>query len=141
MAGLEEIRSAIKTTLEANISGLHVYNTVPEAANVLPCVVVIPFTTDFAQAMGRGLDQYILDLLVLVSTSETDLRQDELDTYVTGNGTSSIRHTIFSNRTLGLSSTDAFVSDMTEYGMRFPVAEIEHVGARLKLTVHTIGTA
>jgi hypothetical protein len=141
MASLEQLREATKTTLEAGITGLHVYNTVPDAPNVLPCVIVIPFTTDFAQAMGRGLDEYVFDLLVLVSTSETDIRQDELDSYVTGAGSSSIRQVISNNKTLGLTNTDAYVSEMTEYGMRFPAAEVEHIGARLKMIVHTIGTS
>lgn len=141
MASLDDVRGAIKTTIEANISTLHAYKYVPEAANVLPCVVIIPFTSDFAQAMGRGLDEWVFDLLVLVSASDDLVRQAELDSYVTGGGSSSIRQMIFNNRTLGLTSTDAYVSEMTEYGMRFPAAEIDHIGARLKLIVHTIGTS
>jgi hypothetical protein len=33
------------------------------------------------------------------------------------------------------------VSELTEYGMRFPAAEIDHVGARLKLIIYTVGTS
>jgi len=141
MASVDQIRGAIKTTLEANITSLHGYKYVPEAAHVLPAVVIIPFTADFAQAMGRGLDEWIFDLLVLVSASDDQVRQAELDSYVTGAGTNSIREVIFNNRTLGLANTDAYVSEMTEYGMRFPVSEIEHIGARLKIIVRTIGTS
>lgn len=141
MADLDDIRDAIASTITTNITSLHGYGTVPDAANVLPAIVVIPFTADFTQAMGRGLDEWIFDVLVLVSTSEVAIRQNELDSYVTGAGSNSIRQAIFNNRTLGLSNTDAYVSEMTEYGMRFPVSEIEHIGARLKIVVHTIGTA
>jgi hypothetical protein len=141
MASVDQIREALKTTIEANVSGMHVYKYVPEAANVLPCVVVIPFTGDFAQAMGRGLDQWIFDLLILVSASDDQVRQAELDAYVTGAGSSSVRQAIYNNKTLGRTDCDAYVSEMTEYGMRFPVAEIEHIGARLKLIVHTTGTS
>ncbi len=141
MASVDDIRGGIKTTIEANIASMNVYKYVPEAANVLPCVVVIPFTGAFDQAMGRGLDQWIFDLLVLVSASDDLVRQAELDAYVTGAGSNSIRQVIFNNKTLGLANTDAYVSEMVEYGMRFPVAEIDHIGARLKLIVHTVGTS
>lgn len=141
MASIDQIRDAVKTTLEANISTLHAYKYVPEAAQVLPAVVIIPFTGDFDQAMGRGLDNYVFDLLVLVSASDDLVRQAELDSYVTGAGASSIRQTIFNNKGLGRSDCDAHVSEMTEYGMRFPVSEIDHIGARLKLIVYTTGTS
>lgn len=141
MANLEQLRDAIALTLTTNIPELHGYDTVPDAANVLPAFIVIPFTADFAQAMGRGLDEWVFDLLILVGTGEMDIRQDQLDSYVTGAGSKSIRQVIFNNRTLGLANTDAYVSEMTEYGMRFPASEIDHIGARLKITVHTIGTS
>lgn len=141
MASLEAIRDAIKTTIEANISSIHCYDTVPDAANVLPAVVVIPFTGDFEQAMGRGTDTWIIDLLVVTSSSEMGIQQDKLDAYVSGAGSSSIRQVIFNNQTLGLSDVNAHVAEMTEYGMRFNSADFDHIGARLKLVVYTSGTA
>lgn len=141
MSGLEAIRDAIKTTIEAAVPELHGYDTVPEAANVLPCFIVIPFTADYVVAMGRGLDTFEFDLLILVSTSDMNIRQDDLDAYVSGSGARSIRQAIFNARTLGLAGTDAHISQMLEYGARFVVAEFDHLGARLRLIVHTSGTA
>ncbi len=138
---LARIRDAIKSTIETNITSLHCYDTVPDGANVLPAVVVIPFTSDFEVSMGRGTDTWEFDLLVLVSTSDMDIRQDSLDAYVSGSGSLSIRQAIFNNKTLGLSGTDAHVSEMLEYGLRFEVASYPHIGARLRLKVHTSGTA
>lgn len=140
MASISEIRDAIKETLEVSLPDLHVYDTVPDSPNVLPAAILIPFTADFDMAMGRGLDQWVFDILVLVSGSEMDIRQDELDAYVTGSGSRSIRQVIFQNRGLGRSDVDAHVSEMTEYGMRFEAAQVEHIGARLKLVVNTPGT-
>lgn len=140
MSGLDAIRDAIKTTIETAVPELHVYDTVPEAANVLPCVIVIPFTADYVIAMGRGLDTWEFDLLILVSTSDLDIRQDDLDAYVSGSGARSVRQAIFNARTLGLTGTDAHISQMLEYGARFVVAEFDHLGARLRLIVHTSGT-
>lgn len=141
MSSLAAIRDAIKSTIEAGITSLHCYDTVPDATNVLPAVVVLPFTADFEKAMGRGTDQWSFDLLVLTSTGDLGLGQDALDDYVSGAGTKSIRQVIFNNKTLGLSDVDAHVSQLLEYGMSFTNAEVPHIGARLRLEVFTSGTA
>lgn len=143
MSSLEAIRDAIKTTIETAITSLHVYDTVPGEANVLPCVVQIPFSADFEVAMGRGLDTWEIDLLVLVTTADMDIGQDALDAYVSGSGARSIRQAIFNNRDLGLtnSGTSAHVSEMLEYGMRFEAAAYDHIGARLRLKIQTPGTS
>lgn len=141
MSSLGAIRTAIKTTIEAQISGLKCYDNVADATNVLPAVVVMPFTSDFEKAMGRGTDQWSFDLLVLVSSGDLTIGQKSLDDYVSGAGTKSIREKIFQNKTLGLSDVDAHVSQMLEYGMRFTNAEVPHIGARLRLEVFTSGTA
>lgn len=141
MATLEAIRDGIKTTIETAITTLHVYDTVPDSANVLPAVIVVPFTSDFEVAMSRGTDTWEFDLWVMVSMSEMGIKQDSLDSYVSGAGISSIRQAIFNNKTLGLAGTNAHVSQMLEYGARFATAGYPHLGARLRLLVHTPGTA
>lgn len=140
MSSLKVIRTAIKTTLEAGISGIKCYDTVQDATNVLPAVVVIPFTADFEKAMGRGTDQWSIDLLVLTSTGDPTIGQNSLDDFVSGAGTKSIRQVIFQNKTLGLTDVDAHVSQLLEYGMRFTNAEVPHIGARLRLEIYTSGT-
>lgn len=139
MATLKAIRDAVKTTLEAAITTLHAYDTVPDSPN-LPAVVVKPVESDFYKAMGRGTDEWQFDLEVLVSTADLDLGQDTLDDLVTGAGSNSIRQAIFNARTLGLSGTDASVAGMTEYGIT-TAADIPHIGAVLRLVVLTSGTA
>lgn len=140
MASLTAIRDAIKTTVEANVTGMTCYDTVPDASN-LPATVVVPDVASFVQAMGRGMDTYEFDLYVLVSANEMDIRQDELDTYVTGAGSASIRAAIFANKTLGLSNVDAHITGMSVYAEKFPMASVQHIGAVLHLIVHTTGTA
>jgi hypothetical protein len=139
MASLEAIRDAIATTL-GGLGNLTAYDTVRDVAN-LPAVVAIPAEADFTVAMGRGVDTWTLDLLVLVSDREMDIAQDQLDGFVTGAGATSIRQQIFNNRTLGLANTDAHVAGMREYGSQYKLAKIGHVGAKLQLVVHTPGTA
>jgi hypothetical protein len=140
MAGLAAIRAAVKTTIEAAISGLQVHEMVP-AKPVPPCVLVIPDTADFLVAMGKGTDTWNFDLLVLVPTADLVVGQALLDPYVTGAGASSIRSAIFAAKTLGLASTDAHVSGMSDYGGAHEYGGNQHIGATLRLVVHTIGTA
>lgn len=140
MAGLGAIRDAIKTTIGASIAGLRIYDTVPDVAYT-PALVIEPAEADFAQAMGRGLDEWNLNLYLLCSKTVARVGQDQLDAYITGAGASSIRAVIFAAPTLGLADTQAFVSGMSGYGGSFESAGIDHVGAVLTLTVYTKGTA
>lgn len=139
MSSLKDIRDAVKTTIETNITSLRAYDTVPEAVE-LPAVVLQPTGSDFDQAMGRGTDRWDFDLIVLVSWGDSDLAQDQLDVYVSGAGTDSIRQTIFQNKTLGLSDVDAHVAGLNEYGVQYQAASIDHLGATLQLIVYTKGT-
>ena len=139
MSSIATIRTAIKTTVEAAVSALTVYDTVPDRVN-LPAVIVMPSGSDFNVAMGRGADTHTFDLYVLTSRRESGLAQDDLDAFVTGAGTSSIRQAIFAARSLGLSDADAHVRGMRGYGAQFEIADIDHVGAILEMVVHTSGT-
>lgn len=138
MASLEAIRDGVATTLGS--LDLTAYDTVRDVAN-LPAVVCMPTEADFDVSMARGTDTWTFDLLVLVSDREMDIAQDELDGFVTGAGSNSIRQAIFNNRSLGLASTDAHVAGMREYGSQYQLAKVGHVGAKLQLIVHTKGTA
>lgn len=139
MASLAAIRTAVKTTLEAAIPGVHVYDKVPGATQV-PAFVVEPAVADFLVAMGRGTDTWELDVHVMVGEADEIVAQTSLDDYVTGAGPKSVRSAIFAARDLGLTHTDAHVSAMTAYGVRFEQAPTQHIGATLRLIVHTRGT-
>jgi hypothetical protein len=139
VASLGAIRTAIKGTVEAAISGLRGYDTVPAVAHV-PAFVVEPVAADFDVAMGRGTDTWQLDLHVLVSDAEESLGQLALDGYISGAGTNSIRAAVFATRGLGLTNTDAHVAAVVAYGGQFESAGIPHIGATLRVIVHTRGT-
>lgn len=140
MASLGAIRTAIKTTLVAAIAGLHAYDKISGSVNV-PAVVVEPEDADFNVAMGRGTDTWGFTLSVVVSDNDEIVGQTKLDDFVTGAGSKSIRAAIFNARSLGLTSTDAHVAAMTSYGVRFEqAADLQHIGATLRLVVHTRGT-
>lgn len=141
MASLESIRDALQGTLDDNLATVSVYDTVPDGDINLPAVVVIPSGANFNVAMQRGTDTWTFELLVLAPYAVPSLGQDSLDSFVTGAGTNSVRQIIFENRSLGLSSTDAHVSEMSDYGAQYEWAGVQHVGARLTLTVITSGVA
>jgi len=138
MASLKAIRAAVATTLGTQIPTLTGYATIPEAVQA-PAFVIEPTLADFLVTMGKGTDTWNFDLHVLATYAVAELGQDALDEYVTGAGPRSIRSAIFSNRTLGLDNTDAHIAGLVAYGP-FEAAAIDHVGATLRLVVHTPGT-
>ena len=139
MATLTEIRDAIKTIVETNIAGLKVCPRVPGQAPSSPSLIVRPAAVpaDFDEAMGKGLDRWDFDLIVVIGYGDEDIAQKKLDGYVDGGGASSIRAVIFANKTLGQSTTTtAHVSGVIAYGPRDD-AGYDHVSATLRLTVYT----
>jgi hypothetical protein len=140
MATLGTIRNALKTTIEDNISTLRVYDTMPDQTEG-HCLLVMPDTADFAKAFGRGTDEWLFNLYVIIPWQETTVVQDNLDEYVSGSGTKSVRQVIWNNATLGGVVDDAFVKGMRGFGGQFQMAKVPHVGAILDLQVITSGTS
>lgn len=140
MATLSAVRQALADTISAAVPDLHPYPTVPEVAN-LPAFVIVPRATNFDAAFGRGLDDHELDVIVMVSPRDAGLAQTDLDEYVAGSGAKSIRQAIFNASDLGLDETDARVVSMANYGGRWEVAEVNHIGASLLVRVSSPGNA
>lgn len=141
MASIAQIRAAIKTTIENNIDGITVYRRTPQIAHP-PCVVVSlaqDETADFDKAMNKGMDTWNYDLFVLASDRDDEIGQDDLDEFIDGDGDKSIRAAIFANPTLGLANTNVHISGVSQYGANFESADIQHIGAVMRLVVHTKG--
>lgn len=143
MASLTEIRAALKATLKGAISELNIYAEVSDVTQA-PAVVVMPaapslsgLACNFNGAFGRGMDEWTLDLYVLVARTDGALAQQKLDQYVTGKGAKSIRQVLFQNSAIGLTDTDVHVEGVRDYGGMFQSAGIPHVGAVLRVTVRT----
>lgn len=141
MAALQDVRDGIKTTLENNISGLRVYDVVPDYALNFPVAIVLPVNINFNISMQRGTDQYTFDILVAVERGNSRTAQDKLDQYITGQGSSSLRQAIFNNRTLGLDNTDATITGVSNYAADVNLNGIDAVGANISLEVYTKGTS
>lgn len=140
MSSVSQIRTALKDTITAANSAVFGYQQIPESVNV-PAAIIVPRSSDFVIAMGRGADAHEFDVIVLVGRADDSLAQTAVDAYVTGAGASSIRQAIFNARGLGLSDCDAHVYGMESYGAEWDIGGINYVGAVLKVRVHTSGTA
>ncbi len=140
MASFSTVRTAVKTTIGNNISSIRVYDTIDDMINV-PAAVLIPTSITFTEAMARGTDRYEFDILVVVSRTDSRSGQNQLDAFINGSGSSSIRQVIFQNSDLGQSETSAVVTTMSDYGATYAVNGVECIGARLGLTVYTKGSS
>lgn len=139
MATLAGIRDALKTVLEETITGLQVYPRIGSAL-ILPAVVVAPAEEDPLVTSGRASVSWQLDLHVIASAADTELGQYALDDLIDTGGDRSIIAALF-DTDLGLDDTDCLVSGMTGYGLQWESIALDHVGATLRLLVHTTGAS
>lgn len=141
MASIGQVRAGIKATIENAVADLRVYRTVEEIAHPPAVVVALATddTADFTGAMQRGMDTWQYDLTVLVPYPDAVIGQDDLDQYIDGAGDKSIRQAIYLNRSLGLVRTDAHVARVSAYSSSYETADLQHIGAVLRLIVHTRG--
>jgi hypothetical protein len=140
MATLAEITNGLKTTL-SNISGLRCYDNVPDLGLNFPAAFIVPTDISFDLAMQRGTDRYTFDVLIAVQRADSRTAQDKLHGYITGQGSNSIRETIFNNRTLGLTDTDARAVSVSNVSADVNVNGIDAIGANVEVEVITKGTS
>lgn len=141
MASFAELRDAIIAVLNDALQGVSLYAKVPDRAN-LPAIVVQPAESTFPLTMGRAEDEWQFDLVVMVSYGDAALAQDQLDTFLSGGGPTSIRQIFMRNRGLGRTDvTSAYVAGMSDYGANFTMAGVDNIGCRLRVIVATTGPA
>jgi len=136
MATFTQIRDAVKTVVEANIGTIKVHPRVPGTATGHALVVQPAPGTDFSMAMNRGIDEWQVNLTVIIPVGDLDVAQRHLDAYVDGGGSDSIRKVIFQNKNLGMSGTSAHVSGIVAYGPT-DNADYDNVSATLRMVVTT----
>lgn len=148
MASLIEIEEGIGNTLKAVYDAVpdedevNVYDTVPDVSQT-PAIVVMPAprdTADFNRTMGRGTDEWVFDVIVMVARGEYSVSQKALAKFIDGRGPFSVREILYFNPTLGIGDeVDANCDGVRLYGGEFENAKIPHVGAVLKVTVRNSG--
>lgn len=140
MSSLAKIRKALADTIKDNVQReINVYQSVPDLPQ-FPAVVIRPDSCDFAGTFNRGSDTWKFDVYVLVARTEADNAQKVLDDFAAGGGLNSIREAIETNYSLGLDDTEAFVRSLKGYGGDFQSARANHIGAILKVEIHTDGS-
>lgn len=138
MASVEQIREGIKKTVADNVSfELHTYSYVEEMAHT-PALIVEPEIADYEGAYGRGMDEWLFRIFVIIGRSNGAQSQAVLDRLLDGGGPDSVRRILYEHPDLGLGDgTDANVFGMKGYGGSYEYSKIPHVGAIIRVRVRT----
>lgn len=135
MSTLSEIRTAVKATLEADISNLVVYDKAGDVTQS-PSVVIVPKVENAKPSFGvPGGSVYDFELIVMTERQPIQVAQDKLDALVDAGVSGSIPRVLGADPTLGLSDVDSFVGRMTDYGKEYVSQGATYIGAVLTLKV------
>lgn len=97
-----------KLKLALNITGLRVYDTIPD--NIIPPAAVIgQLSLDFDLVFARGADSATCDVMVITGRMSERAAQDYLDNLLQSTGNSSVKTKIEADQTLGGSVTSVRV--------------------------------
>lgn len=134
MATISAVRDALKTRIEAQVSGLRVLDTVPGGEVHPPVAVVIPEMGERRTLGGtKNTERYRLRIAVSAASERTG--QDKLDGYLASSGATSIQAALaVAPRSLGVSGITAWVSGWENYGL-IEIAEHVYFGADVLITV------
>lgn len=131
------IRVALADALRA-ISGLHVYDYVPEQI-VVPAVLVKPSGIEYHQTLGGGssINECRFRVRVYVQKVSDRAAQDALDSMLAPHGSRSLRAAIEVDTTLGGVVNSTHVVGMVDdsYGF-YTVGEIQYSGFELQVEVY-----
>jgi hypothetical protein len=114
MASVSELRTGIATNL-ATITGLRTSSFMPDNPNP-PIAVVMPSSISYDDTFNRGMQTYIFNVLVIVGRVDERTAQSNLDAFVSGTGSSSVKRAIEVDKTLGGKAFDTRVTEMRNYG-------------------------
>ena len=115
MASFSSIRAGLKTNLET-ISGLTVYDYVPDFLEP-PIAIIAPLNTlNYDSTMARGADTYEVPVILYISRIDAETSQDTVDSYLIASGANSIKAAIESDGTLGGAAMSVRVISATDYG-------------------------
>lgn len=104
-----EVRSGLATALQ-QINNLRTFDYVPDSL-APPAAVVEPVEITWDRAMQRGLDHYKAWILVIVGRVDERAASLRLDNYLAGDGATSIKTALETDRTLGGACSTLEVTD------------------------------
>jgi len=125
------VRDNMKTQL-SSISGLRIYDTVPDSINV-PAAVVGMLDFNFDTSMDRGFDTATLDLILITGRMSERSAQNSLDGYLSGSGSGSIKTVLENNKTLSGACQTLRVTTATSGSLQ--VGGIDYLAYRFRVLV------
>lgn len=140
MASFTSVRNGLKTRLATIATLKGTYATPPGTINV-PAAVVEAGSPPivFDETMGRGADLMNFEIILLVSRSVDEVAHAELDAYLAGSGSSSVKAAIDGDGTLGGVADWTRVTQVTFHG-EIEYGGFKYLGARLDVEVNVDGT-
>ena len=123
MASISAIREGLKTRLDT-VTGLRAHSWV--VGDIIPpAAVIIPgnpsskstMVVNYDATMGRGSDDFLFTIVLMVSNKVERVAQDALDDFLDGSGASSIRAAIAADGTLGGVAHFTNVTGVRDYGL------------------------
>lgn len=130
MASISTLRTSIATNL-ATITGLRTTSTMPDSPNP-PVAIVIPRSVSYDEAFRKGMQIYGFNVMVIVGRVDERSAQNNLDSFCSSTGSSSIKLAIESDKTLGGNAFDVRVTEMTNYG-QITVGEVVYLSAEFQV--------
>lgn len=116
-----------KLKLAVNITGLRVYDTVPDGL-IPPALVIGQLSITWDLVMARGADSAEVDLILIAGRMSDRAAQDYLDSFLTASGANSIKTKIEADQTLGGSVSSVRVVSATPISLT--VAGVEMLAYR-----------
>lgn len=137
MTSLRAIRLGLKSQLES-VSGLRAYDVWPTTINP-PVAIVRPLSGTFSETFG-GFVLYQFEVTLLLQLGDQIVAQEQLDTYIATDGTTSISSAVEADPTLGGVAHSTSVTGWRDVGtMRVGADENgsgpEFMGVRFNLEV------
>lgn len=132
MATMAQLRTALAARL-ATISGLRTSAVLPDQPQP-PQAVLYPDRVIYDTAMGRGSDEYLFIVLVIVGRIAERNAQTSLDTYCDPSGSTSIKAAVEGDRSLGGVALDCRVTEMRGQGS-LSVGDATYLTAEFLVTI------
>lgn len=126
--------STVRDKLKAavNITGLRVYDTVPDGL-IPPALVIGQLSITWDLVMARGADSAEVDLILIAGRMSDRAAQDYLDSFLTASGTNSIKTKVEADQTLDGSVTSVRVVTATPISLT--VAGVEMLAYRFAVAL------
>lgn len=127
------IRDGIATNL-ATISGLRTSGNVPDNVNP-PVAVVFLEQVEYDDAFRGGLTTFMFNIMVIVSRADERTAQNQLNEFISPDGTRSIKSAVESDRTLGGLVQTLRLRAVTSVGSTI-ISEQEYMAAEFSVAVY-----